>query len=244
MNELVFVGTSDAFGAGGRRQAALLLRVDDGAVLLDCAPTTCTGLAALGVAREEIDAIAISHFHADHFAGIPQFLLASTFADERTRPLLIAGPPGIEARVRELAAVMGHGVHEDLPFALHFAEWSTRRASQVGPVRIRPFATRHQEDTKPHGFSVEAGSSHVIYSGDTGWFDALPGHTQGADLVVSECTFYDLEFGYHLNYRTLQERADELDCGRLILTHLGDEMVPFRGRLDLETADDGDRVPF
>ena len=71
MTELVFVGTSDAFGAGGRRQSAMVLRAPHGAVLVDCGATTCTGLSAVGIPRAEIDAIVISHFHADHFGGVP-----------------------------------------------------------------------------------------------------------------------------------------------------------------------------
>ena len=55
MNDLVCVGTSDAFGAGGRRQSAYLLRAGAGQVLVDCGMTTGTGLAALGLERDPID---------------------------------------------------------------------------------------------------------------------------------------------------------------------------------------------
>jgi ribonuclease BN (tRNA processing enzyme) len=106
MSEIVFIGTSDAFGAGGRRQSAILMRAPSGSVLLDCGTTTSTGLAALGIERNEIDAIVISHYHGDHFGGIPILLLAALYEDARTRPLRIVGPPGIEARVRQLADAM------------------------------------------------------------------------------------------------------------------------------------------
>ena len=103
MSEALFIGTSDAFGAGGRRQSATLLRAGNGAVLVDCGATTLTGLHDLGVDRDEIDAIIISHFHGDHFGGIPLLLLAALYEDERKHPLRIAGPVGIEKRVRQLA---------------------------------------------------------------------------------------------------------------------------------------------
>ena len=47
MNEVVFIGTSDAFGAGGRRQSAILLRTGAGCALVDCGMTTGTGLCEL-----------------------------------------------------------------------------------------------------------------------------------------------------------------------------------------------------
>ena len=107
MSEVVFVGTSDAFGAGGRRQSALLVRAPSGGLLVDCGTTTTMGLAALGIERAEIDAVLISHFHGDHFGGIPSLLLAALYEDLRRKPLVIAGPHGIERRVHQLATAMG-----------------------------------------------------------------------------------------------------------------------------------------
>ncbi len=100
MSEIVFIGTSDAFGAGGRRQSAALLRAPNGGVLIDCGATTSTGLCELGIERDEIDTILVSHFHGDHFSGIPILLLAALYEDERKQPLRIAGPPGIQMRVQ------------------------------------------------------------------------------------------------------------------------------------------------
>ena len=88
MSELLFVGTSDAFGAGGRCQSAILLRADSGSALLDCGVTSNTGLKQLDVDRSEIDVIVVTHFHADHFGGIPLFLLAAQYEDHRNRPIV------------------------------------------------------------------------------------------------------------------------------------------------------------
>ena len=105
MSEVVFIGTSDAFGAGGRRQSAVFARGERGGMLLDCGATTNTGLRQLGIERDEVDVILVSHFHGDHFGGIPAFLYASLYTDHRTHPLEIVGPPEIEARVYQLATV-------------------------------------------------------------------------------------------------------------------------------------------
>jgi ribonuclease BN (tRNA processing enzyme) len=238
--KVVFVGTSDAFGAGGRRQSAIHVETSSGVVLLDCAPTTATGLGALGLERDAVDAIALSHFHADHFAGVPQLLLAATYEDGRRRPLTIAGPPGVEARVRAAAEAMGHGLAgRALPFPLRFVELAAGATADLGVARITSFATRHQPDSCPHGLRVEAGGRTLAYTGDTGWFDELPERLRGADLAVCECTFLEPTLDFHLDYATLARRAAEFACGRLVLTHLGPAMSERRGRLALETADDG-----
>ena len=240
MTRVTFVGTSDAFGAGGRRQAAIFVETASGGLLLDCAPTTGTGFAALGLTRDAVDAIAITHFHADHFAGIPQLLIGAQYEDNRRKPIAIAGPPGVEARVRAAARAVGLALESHaFGFEIRFAEFAPGRTLDLGLAKIDAFQTFHQPESVPHGLIVSTGSRRLAYSGDTGWFDELPDFARGADLCICECTFLEASFEYHLDYRTLVERADRFACERLVLTHLGTQMSPLRGRLELETADDG-----
>ena len=245
MSRLVFIGTSDAFGAGGRRQAAIFLETPAGGLLLDCAPTTGSGLAALEIPRDAVDAIAVTHFHADHFAGIPQLLIAARYEDRRAKPLVIAGPQGVEARVRRAAAGIGMALEDHaLGFPLDFRELAPGRFVDLGVARVDAFATHHHPVSMPHGLRVEVGPRRIVYSGDTGWFDALPLATRGSDLCICECTFREPTFDYHLDYETLLERAPGLGSGRIVLTHLGSQMAGLRGRLALETADDGLTIAF
>ena len=240
MSEVVFVGTSDAFGAGGRRQSAIVVRGPRGGVLLDCGGTTCTGLTDLGIARDEIDAVLVSHFHGDHFGGIPLLLLAALYEDDRRHPLVIAGPPGIEQRVRALADAVGHGIEDrEWSFPLIFEELPAGRECEIGPVRARSFEAVHQPDACPHGYVIDTGAHQIAYTGDTGWFDGLPDHVNGSDLFICECTYHSFSFEYHLNLDQLVERRDRFDVGGMVLTHLGSEMADRRGRIDFRTADDG-----
>jgi len=240
MSSIVFIGTSDAFGAGGRRQSAIMLRGPNGGILVDCGMTTGAGLCDLGIERDEIDTILISHFHADHFAGIPILLLGALYEDDRKHPIRIAGPPGIEQWVRTLATAMGYAMEDHRwPFEITFEVVEAGAEAAIGPVRARYFETHHQPHTHPHGMIIETGAHRIAYSGDTGWFDGLPGLVAGADLFITECTNHVESFEYHLSHEVLVERRSEFDCGRIILTHLGSEMTNRRGRCDFETADDG-----
>jgi len=243
MAEVIFVGTSDAFGAAGRRQSAILVRGREGTALLDCGPTTNTGLAALGIPRDEIDAIVVSHFHGDHFAGIPLLLLGARYEDRRQAPLIIAGPPGVEERVRELARAMSHPFDAgDSGFAIHFQELERGVENPVGPLTVRVFETHHNPEVKPHGLDIEVDGKRIVFSGDTGWFDALPERVRGADLFICECNFHDRDYDFHLNYQTLLASRKAFDVKRMLLTHLSEEMAPLRGRCEFETADDGMKI--
>ncbi|MDG2050079.1 MAG: MBL fold metallo-hydrolase [Myxococcota bacterium] len=243
MNEVLFVGTSDAFGAGGRRQSAVLIRGERGTVLMDCGATTTMGLDELGVERNEIDTILVSHFHGDHFGGIPFFLLAALYEDQRTRPLVIAGPPEIEARVRNLADAMGYGLEgREIGFRLDFQEVPPGSSHEIGPATVNAFETRHQLEAHPHGYRINLGSRTVVYSGDTGWFPELPRLSAGADLFACECTLFKSQLDFHLSLEQLLEHQAKFDVGRMMLTHLGTEMAGRRGTVGFETADDGLRI--
>jgi ribonuclease BN (tRNA processing enzyme) len=240
VRELLFVGTSDAFGSGGRRQSAYLVRGASGTALLDCGSTTLTGLSALGIDRNEIDTISVSHFHADHFGGIPLFLLAAMFEDGRKKPLYIVGPEGLEKRVRTAAMALGHPIERhDWSFPLHFIELATGETREVGPVTLRPFATHHSPDVNPHGFVVRNGRQQIAYSGDTGWFPELPQKVAGSEVFICECTQVKRDYAYHLSLEELAERPDVFDCGRLVLTHLGPAMRELTDHGGFEIADDG-----
>lgn len=245
MSEVVFVGTSDAFGSGGRRQSAYLLRAPSGGVLLDCGTTTGTGLSALGIEREEIDAIALSHFHADHFGGIPLFLLGALYQERRRKPLLVAGPPGTESRVRAMARAIGHPIEaQSWSFPIRFLDLPPGKTSEVGPVQVRTFETRHSPEACPHGLELRAGKRRLVYSGDTGWFEGLPEHARGADLFLCECTLLRKSYEYHLSLEELGPRRADFACERMILTHLGAEMRERGEAPGFELADDGRIVPL
>jgi ribonuclease BN (tRNA processing enzyme) len=240
VTEITFVGTSDAFGAGGRRQSAILVRGASGAVLLDCGATTGSGLNELGVAVDEIDAILVSHFHGDHFGGIPLLLLAALYEERRRRALQIAGPPGIETRVKRLAAAMGHPLDgREWTFPIRFEELPAGRQLALGPVGVRSFETHHSPDAAPHGLVIEPGGARIAYSGDTGWFDELPARVAGSDLFICECTYHRNSFEYHLSHEQLVANRGRFDCGRVIITHLGEEMTDRRASSEFEAADDG-----
>ena len=103
------LGCGDAFGSGGRLQSSYLVESDDRLFLLDCGPTALLALKRAGFDPRRLDAIMVSHLHGDHFGGLPFFLIDYLYRQPKNDPLLIAGPPGTETKVRQLFNLMYGG---------------------------------------------------------------------------------------------------------------------------------------
>ena len=79
----------------------------------------------------------------------------------------------------------------------------------------------------------------IVYSGDTEWTDRLVKVAEGADLFICEAYFYDKKIKFHLDYQTLLNHIAEIDCKRIILTHMNEDMLGRVDSLRVEYAEDG-----
>ena len=242
MLEIQFVGTGDAFGSGGRRNSAILVRDGRRTLLLDCGPTTLLGMKTLGVDPLEIDAVAITHFHGDHASGVPFLLLDYLFANPREKPLDILGPPGIRERVDRMTEMFGYSTEIKRPYALRYEEFRCGETMEHAGFQITPSPAFHHPETLPHMLHVEAGNRSLCFSGDTGWTERLPEEVADVNLFICECVQMEEGFEYHLSSERLERERARFACERILLTHLGAEVLSARDRVPFETADDGLRV--
>jgi ribonuclease BN (tRNA processing enzyme) len=236
------LGCGDAFGSGGRFQTCYLVDSAESATLLDCGATALVAMRRFHVEPASIDRILITHLHGDHFGGLPFLLLEAQFVSRRSRPLLIAGPPGIRKRLRDAQEVLYPGSSQlTLRFPLEIVELEAGRSASFGDLAAEPFDVIHPSGAPAFALRLSWRDRVVAFSGDTEWTDALIEVARDADLFISECYGYEAKAPYHLNFKTLSARREELRVKRLLLTHLSGDMLSRAGDLDsdLEVAEDG-----
>jgi ribonuclease BN (tRNA processing enzyme) len=236
---LQFLGSGDAFASGGRLQACLHLDGGGEPLLVDCGATSLVALKRAGIDPAGIGWVALSHLHGDHFAGLPFLILDGQFGG-RTKSIVIAGPDGTRDRVeRTFEALYPGASGAERAFDMLFVTLADRASCQLGPALITPFAVPHGGGAPAYALRIEYGGRVIAYSGDSEWTDNLIAASVGADLFVCECNFYDKHVPGHLAYRTLAEKRAGLDCERLVITHMSEDMLGHLEDADVEAAADG-----
>jgi ribonuclease BN (tRNA processing enzyme) len=234
---LTVLGKSPAWQDVGGACSGYLLEDEGTALLVDC------GNGVFSKLREridyvDVDAVVISHLHADHFLDLVPYSYALTYAprqqpvpvdrwpgtDNPARPELHVPPGGREA-FRRLVGVWGS---EDLiEKAFHLREYAPSDQIEIGPFRIRFKSVPHFTETFAMSIASTNGPHRIVYGADCSPTDALAEFAHGADLLLMEATLPRPErtgMRGHLTPGEAGDHARGAAAKRLVLVHISDEL--------------------
>jgi ribonuclease BN (tRNA processing enzyme) len=245
--ELTFLGTGDAFASHGRFQSGYMVDAPGCRTLMDPGPTALCAMKRNGFSPKDIDIILVSHLHGDHFGGLPFLLLEYLYESLRTTELIIAGPHHLKERTWQLFKTMFPGTKPDLPRLarqIRFVVIEPGCDLAVGPIRIGAMRTPHMKPPETSlALRLAINGRTIVFSGDSGWTDEIVEFCAGADLFICECTYFEsIGLDFHMNYPGLSANRQRFDVKRMLLTHIGREVLERIGDVELETAQDGMRV--
>ena len=234
------LGAGDAFASGGRFQAGYVIESGGSRILMEAGPTLLPALKRSRIDAADLDFVLISHLHGDHFAGLPFLMLEYMWESPRKRMLTIAGPRRLEQRTRALFHNMYPGMNtHPLMRKIRFLELEVGRTARVGAARVSTIRTPHTKPDISLALRVNIGGKSLAFSGDTGWTDELPGFSAGADLFLCECTYFEsAHLDFHLNYPIIERNRGRFTAKRMILTHLGREVLNRADDVGMEMATD------
>lgn len=141
-------------GSGGmmplpyRWLTSLMVRYNGSSLLIDCGEGTQIAIKEKGWSFKPIDVICFTHYHGDHISGLPGLLLTMGNAD-RTEPLTLVGPKGLERVVNALRVIA-----PELPFEIKFIEITQpEQVIELNGYRITAFKVNH--NVLCYGYTLE-----------------------------------------------------------------------------------------
>jgi ribonuclease BN (tRNA processing enzyme) len=207
-------------------------------VLLDC------GNGVFGKLRRyadyvDVDAVLISHLHADHFLDLVPYSYALTYGprqqgDAPARPRLY-GPPGAREVFRRI--VGSWGTEELIERAFALTEYAASDELQVGPLGIRFQPVPHY--TATNAVQVSNGGERLTFGADHRPNEELSTFAAGSDLLLIEATLTEPEPEGprgHLTPGEAGEHGRRANARRLVLTHISDEVDPEWARREAEAT--------
>jgi ribonuclease Z len=253
MPELIVLGTAASVPDAQHDTVGLALRGPGWAVPVDCGGSPLHKLARAGVGRKAIQAMVLTHRHADHLYGVPM-LVQGLWLGGRSNPLPVYGPEEALEVARELLEVVRLTGMEGM-ITLEWHPIPLREGRQVPvpgiePVRITAAPVVHSDvPTLALRFENEITGRSIVYSADTETCPALARLAAGADILIHEATG---EQRGHSSPAQAAEVAREAGVAQLVLIHYPvhgpdleawrAEAAEFHGPVTL--ARDGDVYPL
>ncbi len=150
MLDVCLLGTGGMMPLPHRKLTALMTRYNGSNLLIDCGEGTQLAIREKGWSFHAIDVICFTHYHADHISGLPGLLLTMGNA-ERTEPVLMIGPKGLERVVNALRTIA-----PELPFSIEFHELKdSEETISINGYTIRAFRVQH--NVPCYGYTQQIG---------------------------------------------------------------------------------------
>jgi ribonuclease BN (tRNA processing enzyme) len=246
---LTVLGKSPSWQDAGGACSGYLLEEGDTCVLLDCGNGVFSKLRRF---RDytRVQGVVISHLHADHFLDLVPFSYALTYAP-RQQPVPVDRWPGTDTPAcPELIVphgardtfrrVVGAWGNEDLiENAFNLCEYDPGDCPQVGSLRFRFQTVPHFTETFAISVESQNGGGRLVFGADSRPTEELVEFARGCDLLLVEATLPRPERSGergHLTPREAGEHARAAGVGRVVLTHISDELDALWARNEASDA--------
>lgn len=148
MLDVCLLGTGGMMPLPYRWLTSLMVRYNGSSLLIDCGEGTQIAIKEKGWSFKPIDVICFTHYHGDHISGLPGLLLTMGNAD-RTKPLTLIGPKGLERVVNALRVIA-----PELPFQIKYMELTeTEQTFELNGYRLKAFRVNH--NVTCYGYTME-----------------------------------------------------------------------------------------
>ena len=241
MHKVTVIGSGNAFNTDGRAHACYLLENSAGErMLLDFGATSLLRLEEARLDPDGIDTLLLTHFHGDHFMGLPFLLIRLSLVSRRTRDFTVAGPPGVEEKCASLLQL----AYPDFEYGFRIVYREiAHEGAEFGSFRVDPRPVTHRPESLGYRITGPSGKTFA-FSGDACFDERLFSLVEGVDLAIVELSLERQTDPPtpHVALDEIRRGRDCLRAGRVVFSHTSDGIA---GELSPgEAARDGMVVEF
>ncbi len=224
MIEVVFLGVGEAFDENLPNTSVLVRCGEKNSrvtLLLDCGFTATQQFWREEPDRDRLDGVWISHFHGDHFFGVPA-LLVRFWLEGRTKALTFLGQEGIDQIIRKSLDLAYPGMYKKLTFPLRFLEVEPKKDIEAFGLHFKAAENGHSQ--RDLALRIEAKGTSIYYSGDGRPTAEGMALAKGSQLIIQES--FEMETG-SLGHGTVKgsiEMARKCGATHLALVHIKREV--------------------
>ena len=223
MRSVTVLGSGNAFNYSGRAHACYLLENTDGErMLMDCGATSLQRLHQERFDFGSLSYVILTHFHGDHFLGLPFLLLQLGLLSGRREELPIYGPPGVAVKCSQLVELAYPGLDFRFPVRYH----EVTAPVTIGAFRVEPYPITHRPESTGYRVSGPNGKTFA-FSGDTACDENLFRLMDGVDLGIMELSMPEQTNPptAHVSLAEVVNQRDRLNARRLVFSHIYDELA-------------------
>ena len=227
--KVIFLGVGEAFDENMPNNSVLVIS-DKTNLLLDCRCTTPTQLWKFNNDQSFLDAVYISHTHADHYFGIPA-LLYRMREEERKKPLTIICQD--KKIIKDIIDYGYKSLYSKLGFDINFIEVEEGQAIQFNDLKLLFALTTHSISN--FAIKIDDGKKSLCYSGDRGFNEKTEELYKNSDLVIHEAYLYDEKREGHACIIDLIKMAERNNIKCLALTHINRDLRKELGKKNISS---------
>jgi ribonuclease Z len=220
MVEVIFLGVGEAFDEVLPNTSILIRCVERPSpvmLLLDCGFTSPPQFWREVPEADALDGIWISHFHGDHFLGIPA-LLVRFWEEKRSKALTVVGQRGIESITRRALDLSYPGFYEKMGFPMRFLELEPGKDREILGLSIRAAETSHPQ--RDLALRIDVQGKSIYYSGDGKPTAECAELARGSQLIIQEAFHMETEIPGHGTAMDSIDMARGCGASNLALVHI------------------------
>lgn len=221
--DLTILGCGAAYPRAGGACSGFLFSNDDSHVWVDAGNGTFSRLQEV-ISYHDIDALVLTHGHADHVADVLPLMYALGFDPQHpaTSRVPVYAPGDVEHSLKwPLGGTSLEIFHKIFEFR------SIKESFEMSGMKFECFRTKHPAET--YGLRVSCNGVSIVYTSDTGSYPDLAEDCRDADILLCEATYVDgvsASLGVHLWAREAGRVAHDAGAKRLVLTHIWSTLDP------------------